>query len=306
MRLIGLCFVLLFMTLGGSSALADNLTAYTNSLGMRFVSVPKLTNVTFCIWLTRVQDFRHFVADRTNNGGYDYHNGKTAYTFKGKYDYQKGRTAYILTSNDWTRGTSANGWNNPGFEQQEGCPVVCVNWEDAKWFCTWLTRKEHAEGTLVASRKYRLPTDAEWSIAAGLEGESGETPAEKSMKIKDVYAWGTQWPPPRGSGNFGGEEAQDKDWPPQLRAIAGYRDGYPRTSPVGSFAANRYGLYDMAGNAGEWCEDSYNGVPHLRVWRGGTWNSIQPGHLWLSTRGFDVLDSRYSVVGFRIVISASQ
>lgn len=126
------------------------------------------------------------------------------------------------------------------------------------------------------------------------------------MKIKDVYAWGTQWPPPRGSGNFGGEEAQDKDWPPQLRAIAGYRDGYPRTSPVGSFAANRYGLYDMAGNAGEWCEDSYNGVPHLRVWRGGTWNSIQPGHLWLSTRGFDVLDSRYSVVGFRIVISASQ
>ena len=83
LRLINLRFVLMFLALGGSSTLADNLTAFTNSLGMKFVSVPKLTNVMFSISLTRVRDFQHFVADGTNNGGYDYHHGKTVYTFKG-------------------------------------------------------------------------------------------------------------------------------------------------------------------------------------------------------------------------------
>src|SRR5215831_4749038 len=66
-------------------------------------------------------------------------------------------------------GSQTNGWDNPGFSQQDDCPVVCVNWEDANLFCAWLTRKEHAEGIISSSRRYRLPTDAEWSIAAGLE-----------------------------------------------------------------------------------------------------------------------------------------
>lgn len=189
--------------------------------------------------------------------------------------------------------------------QRDDCPVVCVNWYDAKAFCNWLTRKERAEGKIAANQQYRLPTDAEWSLAAGLENESDGTPADKSMQIKDVYAWGTNWPPPPGAGNFGGEEARDKDWYPPLRIIAGYNDGFPRTSPVGSFAADRPGLYDMSGNAGEWCEDTYDGVPHLRVWRGGTWNCVWPGNLWLSTRGFDVIDTRNSNVGFRMVLSST-
>ena len=42
-----------------------------------------------------------------------------------------------------------------------------------------------------------------------------------------------QWPPPSGAGNFAGEEVKDGDWPANWAVIAGYRDGYPRTSPVG-------------------------------------------------------------------------
>lgn len=269
-------------------ATAGEAAASTNSLGMKFVTIPGLSNVQFCIWLTRVEDFRAFVFDRTNNGGYEYTNGTTP---------------WIVTSNDATHVSFAYGWNNPGFVQRDECPVVCVNWYDAKSFCNWLTRKERAESRITTNQIYRLPTDAEWSLAAGLTGERGDTPADKSMQIKDVYLWGTNWPPPPGAGNFGGEEAKNKDWFPPMPIISGYNDGFPRTSPVGSFGPTRYGLYDMAGNAGEWCEDTYHDVQHVRVWRGGTWNCVWPGNLWLSTRGFDVIDTRNSSVGFRIVLA---
>jgi len=301
LRLCGLLLLALVVTT--ATVRAGNPVLLTNSLGMRFVAVPKLTNVLFSIWPTRVQDFRQFVTDHAHNGGYDYHHGKTAYVFEGNYDYQRGRTARILTTNDWIIGSATNGWDHPGFEQQDNCPVVCVNWEDAQWFCRWLTRKERAQGLLAANRRYRLPTDAEWSVSVGLEGERGDTPADRNMHIKDLYAWGNQWPPPKGAGNFAGEEVLGQAWHPQVRPIYGYRDGFCRTSPVDSFPPGRYGLYDMAGNVGQWCEDPYRNVAHVRVWRGGTWYATHPGHLWLSTRGFDVLDTRTGIVGFRVVIS---
>ena len=66
----------------------------------------------------------------------------------------------------------------------------------------------------------------------GLNESRGGTPKDKDMKIKDVYPWGTQWPPPRGAGNY------DKS----LNV-----DSYDYTSPVGSFGANRFVLHDMGG-----------------------------------------------------------
>lgn len=263
---------------------------FTNSLGLKFVAIPGLSNVTFCTWLTRVQDFQVFATDRTNNGG---------------YDYRTGCKPSIYSSNDWIRVGWDYGWTNPGFKQRADHPVVCVNWLDAQAFCEWLTRRELAAGIISTNQYYRLPTDAEWSVAAGLPPETGAEPADKQMGIKNVYAWGTNWPPPPRAGNFGGEEAVDRDWNHYLRPIPGYNDGYPRTSPVGSFPANRYGLFDMTGNAGGWCVDSYHvGNPNVRVWRGGTWNTVWDGLLWLSYRNFDhLVDSRHSSVGFRIVLA---
>jgi formylglycine-generating enzyme required for sulfatase activity len=82
-------------------------------------------------------------------------------------------------------------WKEPGFSQGPTHPVVGVNWNDAKKFCEWLTRGAHDSGMLPRERVYRLPTDAEWSAAMGLQGEEGNNPKEKDLKIK-LYPWGKE------------------------------------------------------------------------------------------------------------------
>lgn len=206
-----------------------------NSLGMKFVPVEG-TDVLFCIWETRVQDFEAFVNDRTGNGG---------------FDYRQGMQPFVLKSDDWKQRGWGFGWNGPGFAQAEDHPVTCVSWEDAQAFCRWLTRKERREGKLNAEQSYRLPQDWEWSVAVGLNESRFGWPEDKDEKIADVYPWGTQWPPPDGAGNYAGAEAANRDWPSDFGVIAGYRDPFPRTSPVGRFDANRHGLYDLGGNVWE-------------------------------------------------------
>jgi len=88
------------------------------------------------------------------------------------------------------------------------------------------TEKKRKAGLLAENQEYRLPTDEEWSRAVGTTR----------------YPWGNDWPPPRGVGNYS----------PSLKA-----DDFENTSPVGSFKANRYGLFDMEGNVRECCMDWY-------------------------------------------------
>ena len=101
---------------------------------------------------------------------------------------------------------------------------------------------------LSTGKSYGLTpiSDAEWSIAVGLEDERDGTPKEKDMQIKGVYPWGTQWPPPSGAGNYGDLTCQQKY--PGMPNIEGYVDGYAETAPVGSFKPNRYDLHDLGGN----------------------------------------------------------
>jgi eukaryotic-like serine/threonine-protein kinase len=140
-----------------------------------------------------------------------------------------------------------------GFSQGPTHPVVGVNWNDAEEFCKWLTKSERSAGDLPQDREYRLPKDEEWSAAVGLKNEVGSTPEEKHGKI-ELYPWDIpqkrdkSWPPPAGAGNYAEDEAKNGDWPSDFQVIEGYNDGYPRTSPVGSFEANFSGLYDMGGN----------------------------------------------------------
>jgi formylglycine-generating enzyme required for sulfatase activity len=128
-------------------------------------------------------------------------------------------------------------------------PVVGVSWHDARAFCRWL-----AEETGVV---HRLPTEAEWEAAArgGLVGQP--------------YPWGRELP------NAGGRYRAN--YYPNGFAD----DGFRLTAPVGSFAANGYGLLDLAGNVAEWCADETNppggGTPFAaadyRVRKGGSWRS---------------------------------
>jgi formylglycine-generating enzyme required for sulfatase activity len=223
---------------------------WQNSLGMKFAPVSG-TEVLFGIWDVRVQDYRAY--------------------------------AEANTSVD-------RSWKNPGFAQGDTHPVVNVSWNDAKAFCQWLTEQERAAGLLTASQSYRLPTDAEWSVAVGLEGESGSTPAKKDRKIKGVYPWGTQWPPPNGAGNY---------------ATSLGVDNFAYTSPVGSFAANQFGLYDMGGNAWQCCEDWYNSNQTSRVLRGASWFDRFPSLLLSSYRDDRTPDYRNNCIGFRVVLGGA-
>ena len=216
--------------------------------------------IFFSVWLTRVKDFQAFVE---------------------------------------ATGYQGDAWRDPGFRQGDDHPVVNVSWNDANQFCLWLTQKEHHAGILAANQTYRLPTDLEWSAAAGLPTEKGSTPSDRDMDVPDVYPWGTQWPPPPGAGNYTGEET-DSDV-----AIKGYNDGFAWTSPVGSFNPNKYGLYDMGGNVWEWCADWWDPSNQKKVLRGASWdNGALKLSLLSSCRERASADLRADDFGFRVVIAA--
>jgi hypothetical protein len=183
-------------------------------------------------------------------------------------------------------------WEKPSFQQGSTHPAVNVKWEDATNFCAWLTQRERATGVIGSNQFYRLPSDKEWSLAVGLGHEPGNSPREKDGKISGVYPWGTDWPPPRGTGNFD----------PKLKV-----DDFPYTSPVGTFPSNAYGLFDMAGNAREWCQDLYEPGSFRHVVRGSSWFDTPALTLQSSRRALTPAerhDARYDYFGFRCVLES--
>lgn len=190
-------------------------------------------------------------------------------------------------------------------------PVVRVSWAQAAAYCNWLSaqdglppayRQVGEDWQLIEprTRGYRLPTEAEWAWAARYEGRAAEAPR---------YPWGAALPPPSRSGNYADESARVV-----LGAvIARYEDGYPVTSPVGSFAANRLGLFDVGGNVAEWIGDLYGVYPpsdellvdpggpssgQFRVIRGSSWMHHGATELRLSYRDYG--DKPRPDLGFRI------
>jgi len=180
----------------------------------------------------------------------------------------------------------------PDFAQGETHPVVKVNWEDAVEFCQWLTEKERRENFLDETESYRLPSDQEWSAAAGLPNESGATPEERDGRIRDQFPWGNQWPPPHGAGNYG--------------PIAGANDGFATTAPAGSFSPNSSGIFDLGGNVWEWCADLYKPGSRWGVLRGGSWSNSQRGELLTSYRNVVDRSERDVIYGFRCVLVSEQ
>lgn len=188
------------------------------------------------------------------------------------------------------------GWKNASFEKlpvghEMDHPVVMVNWYEARSFCDWLSRKE--------GRTYRLPTDREWSLAAGLGGfEDANLPVDAlSGKGTLRMFWGTSWPPPPGSGNFADQSLKRKL--PNRQAIEGYDDGFATTSPVMIFSPSR-GFFDLGGNLSEWVEDPWPGGSRSRVLRGGDW--MTGGDFPISRRIPDNAAYRRYYFGFRCAV----
>lgn len=192
-------------------------------------------------------------------------------------------------------------WIPPDAETGGDYPAANVTWDDAQAFCQWLTERERPSHPSMSMHFYRLPTDLEWSAAAGLADEDGSTPAARSDSDVLHYAWGSAWPPPAGAGNFAGEEAEvDRTEPGNF--IAGYRDGYAKLAPVGKFPPNRHGLHDLAGNVMEWCEDWLDARHLGRVARGGSWLNGDPRTLSLTHRAELPPRAGVNVAGFRCVL----
>ncbi len=164
-------------------------------------------------------------------------------------------------------------------DRLEDYPVKNVTHDDAVGFCEWMTKKE--------GKTYRLPTDQEWSNAVGIGEQEdwtpGATPESRSGKLKEVFPWGTAWPPPSGAGNYADSSWHESD-PSKHQFIAGYTDGFATLAPVMSFQPNSLGIYDLGGNLTEWVEDWWNADQKDRAARGSSLAVSERGKLFSSTR----------------------
>ena len=199
------------------------------------------------------------------------------------------------------------------FAQEAHHPVVGVSRADAEHFARWLTAQERESGIIGPTDEYRLPTDEEWSFLAGIKEEKGATPYERGQRARSSllphFSWGTQWPPPPGTGNFSDTSALPYVSPQYT--IEHYSDQFPFLAPVGSFAPNAQGIHDLIGNVQEWVSDEYGGPAgfafrHYGVTRGGDYTSFRPAQLSTGIRTPRPADYRSPTVGFRLILERTQ
>ncbi|MBN1273292.1 MAG: formylglycine-generating enzyme family protein [Candidatus Aminicenantes bacterium] len=235
------------------------------------------------------------------------HTMKKALSYSGSYCIRN-------SGNSWTFEADMN-WRNPIYAQTEMNPVTCISWNDAVHYCNWLSRKEglpvaydeetgdlldeygRVTSDVTKVKGYRLPTEAEWEYAAREGGNKVRFGNGKNMaRSEDI--------------NFDASEAK---YP---YAKKGEFRG--RLVPVGSFAPNKLGLYDMSGNVWEWCSDcvtmyknehqvdpyiigAFHGVKR-RVARGGRWAG-DANELRVSARFGWESYNRCNNIGFRVARS---
>jgi formylglycine-generating enzyme required for sulfatase activity len=159
-------------------------------------------------------------------------------------------------------------------------PVINVSWHDATAYAEWLSQQ--------TGKQYRLPTEAQWEYAARAGTET-------------KYWWGNE---------IGTNKANCSN--------GSCKDHFKYTAPVGSFAANPFGIYDTVGNVWEWVQDIYSSdyysssiysdpsgpyTGSSRVYRGSGWN--RPASFCRAAyRGFNSPGYRSSRLGFRLLLKS--
>jgi formylglycine-generating enzyme required for sulfatase activity len=216
-------------------------------------------------------------------------------------------TGYITNDTCWKYVTEGGGkfkvgydiapgnWLTPEYAPSDYHPVICVSWDDANAYLSWLSKQ--------TGKKYRLPTEAEWEYAARA-GSAGKYFFGDEDKDLCQYA---------NTFDTSGMRAFIRDKHYQQKEMA-CDDGAEYTSVVGMYKPNAFGLYDMIGNVSEWVEDcdhpNYEGAPiDGSAWitekcfmRSRKGSSYGPGNSHISMRGHGGQGNRSSLgEGFRIV-----
>lgn len=199
---------------------------------------------------------------------------------------------FPVTVEQWSVFAQETGWQDdsvpacppPDFAQDARHPAVCLSWQDAQLYLAWLSQK--------TGERYRLPSEAEWEYACRAGTRS-------AFHFGDLIS--TELANYDGNFTFNGSSKGQ------------FRRG---TSPVGSYPANAWGLYDMHGNVWEWVldkvHDSYHGAPEdgsewaeggdagRRILRGGCW-LYNPRYLRSAMRNAFWYGGKNDIVGFRVV-----
>jgi len=214
---------------------------------------------------------------------------------------------YEVTQAQWK---AVMGSNPSSFTGDDNLPVEQVSWTDATNFCTKLSTSEGAgigasgfgggggrAGVAAGGtgHRYRLPTEAEWEYAcrAGTTTafNTGDTISTDDANYNGIVAYGD------------GKKGVSRE----------------KTTPVGSFKPNAWGLYDMHGNVWEWCADWLADYPatavsdpkgpssggglnlEFRIMRGGSFGYL-PQNCRSATRHSNEAKSTASSVGFRVAV----
>ncbi len=204
---------------------------------------------------------------------------------------------------------SIMGTNPSHFTGKPNLPVESVSWDDAVKYCAALTQRERQTGRLAENSFYRLPTEAEWEYACRA---GTTTPLNYSEAVTGSFGTHAGWanfngyyeyPPCRGDAYYC---FNTTGWGASPRNIKHPMKG-------GTYHPNAWGLYDMHGNVGEWCQDWWDirypggdatdpcGSPTggWHVFRGGSWASTE-AEIRSAARGNVPIRPEY--VGFRVVL----
>jgi len=193
---------------------------------------------------------------------------------------------------------SGYSWRDPGIPQTDAHPVVCIDWNGAKAYTAWLSRK--------SGHEYRLPSEAEYEYAARAGTRTSFYWGDKRDETACQYANLADLSEAKA---LGGKVPMG----PEYRVPCD--DGYAYTSPVGHYKPNAFDLYDMLGNVWELVEDcwnpNYKGAPtdgspwetgdcDLHPIRGGSFGNT-PWFAFVGARAVRDADYRGHSFGFRVV-----